>query len=181
MLIITNGHHKFILGPAAQEAYRRNRLAAFITAGYPKGFMRKIIGFLANIGLKRFGRLLARDEGIPDELVNALWLSEVCIQLGVLFRIFLGTAKYSAIIDDWGLRLYALQAASVVRKTDADFYHYRSGYGHRSVIIARSKGMQVVCDHSIAHPAVLQYLVENRGQLPPFGVSGRSIYFGNTL
>jgi glycosyltransferase involved in cell wall biosynthesis len=35
-----------------------------------------------------------------------------------------------------------------------------------SVIKARSKGIVSVCDHSIAHPEICEYLIKNNGQLP---------------
>jgi glycosyltransferase involved in cell wall biosynthesis len=55
-----------------------------------------------------------------------------------------------------------------VRKAGAEgakLYHYRAGFGHESVIVAKELGMVTLCDHSIAHPAVLQALVDSRGDL----------------
>jgi len=51
-------------------------------------------------------------------------------------------------------------------------YHYRSGFGGRSIDVARDKGMVLLCEHSIAHPATLAYLVENGGRLPAPGEVG---------
>jgi glycosyltransferase involved in cell wall biosynthesis len=49
----------------------------------------------------------------------------------------------------------------------AAIYHYRSGFGGRSLRAARARGLVLLCDHTIAHPAVIEYLVEHAGALPP--------------
>jgi glycosyltransferase involved in cell wall biosynthesis len=45
-------------------------------------------------------------------------------------------------------------------------YHYRAGFGHASVNNAKEAGMVALCDHSIAHPGVLESLVDGKGRLP---------------
>lgn len=165
-VIISNGHFKFILGPAAAEANKRNILDCFITAGYPTKKVKQWISFF---GLERYGvikRLLKREELIPESLVHPLWLSELIIQVGVVVRKVTRTTKYSEWLDDYGLRLYGHQASRIVRRSTAQIYHYRSGYGHNSVKVAKQQGMTVLCDHSIAHPALVEYLIHNQGTLP---------------
>jgi len=171
-VIISNGHFKFILGPAAEEANYRKILVDFITAGYPTRKVKKLISFL---GLSRFGgvkRLLNREELIPEALVHPLWFPELIIQTGVIIRNITKTTKYSEWVNDIALRLYGSQASQIVENSKANIYHYRSGYGHNSVKVAKQKGMVALCDHSIAHPAVLQYLINNQGRLPVNGEAG---------
>lgn len=171
-VIISNGHFKFILGPAAAEANKRNILDCFITAGYPTKKVKQWISFLR---LARFGvikRLLNREELVPEVLVYPLWLSELFIQASVAVRKITRTTKYSEWLDNYGLRLYGLQASKIVRKSPAKIYHYRSGYGHNSVKVAKQKGMIVLCDHSIAHPAICEFLVSNQGKFPLKGTAG---------
>jgi glycosyltransferase involved in cell wall biosynthesis len=55
---------------------------------------------------------------------------------------------------------------ALIKRSPAKIYHYRAGYGHKSVKVAKSMGMLTLCDHSIAHPGVLEYLVSNNGHLP---------------
>jgi glycosyltransferase involved in cell wall biosynthesis len=169
MIIVSNGHHKFITGMAAAEVYKHNMLAGFITAGYPTPKLRRLI-----IGLKldRFApikRLLHRQENLPDAFVHSLWLSELIY--GVTRIIARRAPRFESLVD-YGFRFYAWQAAPIVRNSPAKIYHYRSGYGRDSVQIAKQKGMVALCDHSIAHPAALEYLTLNGGKLPPPGQNG---------
>jgi glycosyltransferase involved in cell wall biosynthesis len=180
-VIISNGHFKFILGPAAAEANKRKILDGYITAGYPTTRVKQWISFL---GLTRYGfikRLLNREELIPEPLVHPLWLSEIIIQVSAAIRKITKTTKHSEWLDDYGLRLYGRQASRIIRGSSAKIYHYRSGYGHDSVKVAKQKGMIVVCDHSIAHPAACEFLVGNQGKLPLKGQAGSISKFWSSI
>jgi glycosyltransferase involved in cell wall biosynthesis len=82
------------------------------------------------------------------------------------------TCRMSAIgkwVERMGFRLYGWNAVSTVKRAGANgakLYHYRSGFGHKSVQAAKTAGLITLCDHSIAHPDVLEYLVENQGRMP---------------
>ena len=77
-------------------------------------------------------------------------------------------------MNNYSFRLYGRQAEKLVRtnRHSARIYHYRAGLGHESVATAKELGMIALCDHSIAHPAVLEHLVAHQGQLPPPGIQG---------
>lgn len=170
MIIVSNGHHKFITGAAAAEAYKNNLLAGFITAGYPTPKLRQWVTWLKLDRYAPINRLLQQQqEDLPDRFVYTNWLSEI------IYRVCISIAGYTPRLEyiaDYGLRFYTWQAERIVRKLTAKIYHYRSGYGHGSVRIAKQKGMITLCDHSIAHPAALAHLVSNGGKLPPFGQVG---------
>ncbi len=172
MIIISNGHSKFILGAAAAEVQKRGLLMGYITAGYPSKHFRRWVNFFGLSRLRSVRRLLGREEAIPAHLVHPLWMSEWLNQISQLVRQVGKSSTLAEFISDYALRLYGFQAAGMVRDMPAKIYHYRSGYGHHSVRAAKKKGMITLCDHSIAHPAVLQYLIENGGQLPPKGQRG---------
>lgn len=163
MIIVSNGHHKFITGMAAAEANKHGLLAGFITAGYPTPAVR---GLVSQLGLGRsdkIRRLLQRREELPDGLVHAQWLSELVYGISrAIGRRMPGLEDLS----DYGLRCYAWQAKRLLGRLPGRIYHYRSGYGHDSVAIAKRRGMIALCDHSIAHPLALDYLVSNGGRLP---------------
>lgn len=164
MIIVSNGHHKFITGMAASEAGKHGLLAGFITAGYPVPLLRR---WIIRLGLDRYAplkRLLQRQEDLPDDRVHSLWLSEVVYDAA---RVVAGRFPRFEDIADYGLRCYAWQAARVVDGLPGRIYHYRSGYGRNSVGLAKRKGMVALCDHSIAHPSALDYLVRHGGKLPP--------------
>lgn len=169
MIIISNGHHKFITGMAAAEAYKHDLLTAFITAAYPTPQIRSLINGLKLFNNAAINRLLQRQENIPDEFVYSLWFSEL---IYAITRIIARRIPRFESIVDYGLRFYARQAERIVSNIPAQIYHYRSGYGRNSVSIAKQKGMITLCDHSIVHPAALEYLILNDGKLPPLGQIG---------
>jgi glycosyltransferase involved in cell wall biosynthesis len=170
VIIVSNGHHKFITGTAAAEAYKNNLLAGFITAGYPTPKVRKWINWSKLDRYAPINRLLQQQqEDLPDSFVYTNWLSEFIYRLCVSIAGYTHRLEY---IADYGLRFYAWQAERIICKLPAKIYHYRSGYGHGSVRIAKHKGMVTLCDHSIAHPEALEYLISNAGKLPPSGQAG---------
>ncbi|MGE5490050.1 MAG: glycosyltransferase family 4 protein [Actinomycetota bacterium] len=168
MIVISNGHHKFITGMAAAEANKHGLLAGFITAGYPTPAVRRLISLCRLGRSQRIRRLLQRQEELPDVAVHAHWLSELVY--GISRAIGSRLPKLED-LSDYGLRCYAWQAKRLLRRLPGRIYHYRSGYGHESVAIAKRRGMIALCDHSIAHPLALDYLVRNGGLLPPPGES----------
>lgn len=165
-VVISNGHYKFILGTAAAELNSHGVLDLFITGGYPTGRFKKIVVFFKLKRFKLMNRFLRREELIPDGLIRTLWISELIIQFSAIVRKLTKTTKYSELIGDFGLRLYALNAVHHIKNSTGNIYHYRSGYGHESAKYAKEKGMLLICDHSIAHPGILNYLIENGGTLP---------------
>ncbi len=158
-----------MIGSAAAETYKNGLLAGFISGGYPTASIKNWVHLLK---FARYGpgrRLLQRQENVPDALVHPLWLSEFIIQASAYARALARNPAWFENIDDCALRLYAWQAARIVRDLSATIYHYRSGYGHQSVQVAKQKGMVTLCDHSIAHPSTLDYLIAHGGKLPPPG------------
>jgi glycosyltransferase involved in cell wall biosynthesis len=53
-------------------------------------------------------------------------------------------------------RRYAAVAARCVRDERPRVFHYRAGYGLASADVARAAGIRCLCDHSIAHPDVVE-------------------------
>lgn len=176
-VVVSNGFGRFHLRLAAAEAGRRETLAAFITGAYPTAGLSRVV---KACGLARFSpvaRFLARAEPVPAELTHSLWAGEPFSQLGSRARAFRclsgGFADRLHLI---ARGLYAGGAARILSHLAAQpgtgIYHYRAGFGGRSVDRARARGWVCLCDHTIAHPAVLEYLVHNEGRMPSAGESG---------
>lgn len=165
MVIVSNGFSKFPLAVAAVELYKRGMLSALITGAYPKRTSRIPVAVASRLPGKA-RRFLARGEAVPDALVRPMWLSEVDHEIA------LAAARWSvARSRRWSASAYSLYGVSASRVVarlarPGMVYHYRSGFGGRSVAVAKQRGMLTLCDHSIAHPAVIGYLTENDGQLP---------------
>ena len=174
-LIVSNGHGLFPLRTAAAEAIRNGIPAAFVTGAYPMPWLKRLLVGAGLAGGRRVGRLLAREEAIPPERVHAMWLSEPLAQFGSALARLPAARRLGDRTTELARAVYAGRATAVVRRVSAaapGIYHYRSGYGGGSVAVAKARGLVALCDHSIAHPAVLDHLVENNGRLPPVGQAG---------
>ncbi len=168
---ISNGFNKFHLSVAASEANASGVLYQFITGAYPNRFVVSIVSFFHLTKNRKFARLLDRGEGLPLPKVFALWFSESVYQIGMLLRRFGPLQPICEWLNISSLKLYGLQAMKYIKQVSphTKIYHYRAGFGGHSVKSAKEQGMIAICDHSIAHPSVLDYLVNNNGQMPPMG------------
>lgn len=161
-ILISNGSNQFHMGPLAAELVKRGKLMGIIASGWPTGFTRCLAKpFLKHAPVQRF---LNRSEAIPVKLQHISTFSEIVFQIGIrLRRISEHTEqRFSRLGFAW----YSLYASLVLKRGRASIYHYRACYGLGSVRTAKRMRVQVICDHSIAHPGVLQYMVENDGQWP---------------
>lgn len=176
-VIVSNGFGRFHLRLAGVEAGRRGALAAFITGAWPTPGLARLLAFTGLDRRPAIGRFIARAEPVPADKVHALWAGEPFSQLGSRARaIPVLAGGFADRVHLAGRALYAGGAARIVSRLDppaeGGVYHYRAGFGGRSVARARARGWTCLCDHTIAHPAVLEYLVANEGRLPPPGESG---------
>lgn len=163
-VIITNGFDRHHLLTAAVEAERLGRLGCCLTGFYPTT---RLCGRLKMMGLfrqKRIARLMDRKVALPDERLRTMPMLETIGHLG------------KRLIGDRAVRAarlrFAEKARIIIESSDAKLYHYRAGFGHGSAHAARQKGMVTLCDHSIAHPAVLSHLIGHQGCLPARGEQG---------
>jgi glycosyltransferase involved in cell wall biosynthesis len=176
-VIVSNGAHQYHLLVAGEEMDRSGILSRFITCAYPGPRLSRILRSRQLSKSPKFIHLAERRGAIADERVSALWSSEVIIQVNPILR-RVGQEAVAEAFSDAGFRWYARLAERVVRKASADVYHYRSGFGHESVFTARRNGMIALCDHSIVHPAILKYLIDNAGSFPatPHGLPVNSLW-----
>jgi glycosyltransferase involved in cell wall biosynthesis len=156
MVIISNGFNKFHMSIAAAEAYRRGLLSTFITGAYPTPAVQRMARLAGIDRTRKFSRLRARGDEIPTNLVHALPSTELI----------------SVVRPQWSaaaFRYYGLRACHFVRKAaerGASIYHYRSGFGLKSARLAKRLGLFALCDHSIAHPSMVETLPDWQGKLP---------------
>jgi len=167
---ISNGFSKFHLARAAAEMKKRGLLAAFLTGAYPpEWMMRHYSRFSRNVKL---ARLLARFEPIEQQHIYSDGFSEMIHVAGGFLRRTAGVKPMGEYLERHSLRIYGRRAVHRVRKAaraGCKLYHYRAGFGHASVVTAKEAGMELLCDHSIVHPALMEGLVQNCGRLPETG------------
>ncbi len=176
LVVISNGHGKFHLIYAAQGAEQHGMLEQLITAAYPTAFvkcvLRVVITAIRSNRLKRW--LLREVEGVPEKKIRTCTLSEPLNQLAVQFPQFGFHGSRKPQLDALAFRIYQREAERYIRNSSARLYHCRSGYGGKTITLAREKGMVILVDHSIAHPQALMLLMNGgtydatkRTPLPP--------------
>jgi len=144
-------------------------LSAYVTGGYPTNKLGRLVRGLGLNRLQNIANLLDRKERLPDGLVHPMWLSEFMNQLAQFLGRWRILSAFSERLAIFGMRQYGHRASWVLRRCDAQVYHYRSGYGGISIAESKTKQMIALCDHSIAHPSVLEYLIDNDGRMPARG------------
>ncbi|MEA3641093.1 MAG: glycosyltransferase family 4 protein [Lamprobacter sp.] len=172
MIIISNGFSKFHLAPAAAEMDRSRLLSCFFTGAYPTAF---VVRFLRTTGLersKKFQRLIARRETILESRVIAFWGAEALYIIGqwLMKNRWKKFERLGSWINNQSMINYGRSAKRIIEDArcmdNPIIYHYRAGFGHASLKRAKLKGMIRLCDHSIAHPALVDWIIEHRGLLP---------------
>ena len=157
---------------AAAEASRRGLLSSFITGAYPTPSIRKSVRALGLDKNRKVARLIARGEGIPDHLVHPLVLPEALHVMGRMAQAIASSFQAGETLNIMSLRQYGACATAHVRRAarnGARLYHYRAGFGHDSVRVAKEIGLITLCDHSAVHPQIFEWLIHHQGELPPAG------------
>ena len=175
MVVISNGFGRFHMSWAAEEAHRRGNLDAYITGAYPSPSAKRLLAATGLAGNRRIQRLLARQGTYPDDLVSASFRSEAVMQAAVALRQKHSLFKtLTDVMNRAAMRGYGKWAGRIVAGLDRapGVYHYRAGFGGASVQAAKARGMALLCDHSIAHPRLLDYFIANQGAWPAKGEGG---------
>lgn len=163
--IIVNGFHKFHLANAAECTQSKDLLSGFITGAYPTPAINKWLGHLG--GSSYLAKLAGRAAEIRSELVQPCFFAE-CLEVLARSarRHATGTADF---LEVAAMRVFGHQAARVLRASDLStvkILHYRAGFGGVSLEAAKKSGLHLLCDHSIAHPTLVDYLAKNGGRFP---------------
>jgi glycosyltransferase involved in cell wall biosynthesis len=167
-IVISNGFGKFPLAHAAAEIDRAGRLAVMFTAAYPgrlSGALRRLVP--GSVG-RRIGRLERRRTDVAPNRVVSLAVSDAVYQLGRVSTAVVGETAAHEHLDAFAMRLYGAAAGRALRRKrlNAGVYHFRAGFGHSSVSVARRLGMINLVNHSQAHPLYFEYLQQNEGRFP---------------
>lgn len=168
-VIISNGFGLCHLAIAAEEAARRDRLTHFITGAYPAGGWRRLLKWGERVGAPGMYRVLDREKDIPAARTTALWGAELLHQGRLPLMRFDATRDLGERVNLWAFEYYAARSASIIRRaaTGADLFHYRAGFGGVAARRAKQLGLFLLCDHTIAHPALLEDMIENGGRFTP--------------
>jgi glycosyltransferase involved in cell wall biosynthesis len=175
MVVISSGFHKTHVTTAAGEISGRGLLSLAITGAYPTSRLLRILRLLRLADKGRVARLLERGEPIPERELRPVQLPEILDELARPFTRLPALRRLYKAVSAATWRLYGRIAARKLREAQhARIYQYRAGFGGHSIGRARELGMVPLCDHSIAHPSLLEGLIENRGQFPELGIGDSS-------
>jgi len=166
--VISAGYNNFHLIFAAAEAEKHKRLNSLLCGPYPTQKIRRFLQLSGAGKNKKIARFLNRHEEIRDETIKAYWLGELISKISLSNQIPISESLRTK-LKLFAFSTYGHWATKHVRQaaaTGGRIYHYRAGFGGQSVDVAKQAGMITLCDHSIAHPSLLSYLVENNGKFP---------------
>jgi glycosyltransferase involved in cell wall biosynthesis len=151
---------------AAASLARSGDLSLFLTGAYPTPLVERLAAYLPK---QVSAKLARRKEAVPDEMIRALWWTEIPHLLGQALEKRVGRSALSQSLLALGMRLYGMAARKAVREgaaRGARIYHFRAGYGGASLREAKKLGLVTICDHSIVHPALVDHLVAHSGSYP---------------
>lgn len=161
-ILVSNGYGQFHMARLAEKLAAKGKLSGIITGAYPTAKLQKLACRFTEIAsIKRF---LERGISVPGVPVNSSWIGEISHQIAQKAK-YRNVKVLYHLATIGALETYRWKATKIVEKSSADVYHYRAGMGGRSVEVAKSKGMITVCDHSIAHPRLLQGLIDASGEV----------------
>ena len=152
------------LATAAREANDRGFLKLLVTGAYPTPAFRRLLRALPVQGPARLRRLEHRDERIPLERVQVLFLPELLEQLARALAHVPLLRRLSEKLTVATYRLYGRKAARALAR--AQIYHFSAGFGGSSIDRARELGMLILCDQALVHPRLLGILIDDRGRMP---------------
>jgi len=166
-VVVANGFNKFHLTVAAAVLDQAGYLQVLLTGAYPYRLMRAVVSLTGN-RWPRLAKFCDRAEKIDESRIRADFVAEAFHFSQYLLRGWPALGILAGKIDMASYRFCSWNSLAMLRASaeGARIFHYRSGFGLAAAAAARERGMVLICDHSIAHPAVLDYLIANGGRLP---------------
>jgi glycosyltransferase involved in cell wall biosynthesis len=154
-VVVSNGFGTFPLAHAARYLAEEGRLAGYITGAAVRSERLRRICCQLSPGTRRLaGRPL------PDSHnVHLAVGAEGANQLAGFCRQRRPLSAVAPWLDAKAMACYARSAARwLPTVTPFRIYHYRAGFGLKSLAIAKGCGAILICDHSLPHPRALERL-----------------------
>ena len=166
-IIISSGNDNYHMLFTAAEIDKKNRLKFLICGPYPT---RLLNFFLKNIKfLNLIKKLLNRKDNIDSKKIKSLWISEIISQLSNAIMNIYKNEFIKNKLDYLSLNIFRNKTLKLIKSdflNDVKIFHFRSGYGGKSIQFFKEKKIITLCDHGIVHPKILDYLVKNKGKFP---------------
>lgn len=161
-ILVSNGSYRFHLAPLAAELCQLGYDVHLLVAAWPYGWQKRIASLLP--ATAQVNRFLDRAEHIHPKRVSSIPFVEIVLKAGDLLA-GVNNSLFERIhcIAYFFFGCGALLEIFLLRPS---LYHYRCCYGGLSVRLARYLGVPAICDHSIAHPYLIDHLVDSEGSYP---------------
>ena len=169
-IIISSGFGNFhMLSHTAVGLSKYNRLNRVFCGLYPSKLNEKIFLFLP-LSKNKKKKFFLRKEKINEKFIFQNEFSELLDYLQTYLSKFNNNLflKLSEHVNLLSKNIYSNQVAKILKNLpfldQNKIYHFRAGFGGKSIKIAKSLGYYTLCDHSIAHPSTIDCLVQNKGK-----------------
>jgi glycosyltransferase involved in cell wall biosynthesis len=162
-VLITSGVRMFHLPYLAAALDPLECNYKFLMGLYPTHLLEKILRLLPP---RARVKVLSRGQKIPDSRVYLALASEVLAHMLQLSRQLRMPQSVINLLTRSLHYTFAYSAYRIKKRMKPDIYHYRCSYGLFSLRASAGKNCIKLCDHSIAHPYLVDLLIQNQGLLP---------------
>lgn len=166
-IIISSGFSNFQLINTGKLLFKKKILHKLILGAYPtKNEVFYLTKFFNRfVKIKKF---INRDIKINLNYIIQNRFTELINHFGLFINKFLGQKKLSQKIILFAMKFYSRNCYNFfkTKKIKNNIYHFRAGFGGKSILEAKKFNNFVICDHSIVHPIMLNHLINNKGKFP---------------
>lgn len=162
-IFISNGNNRFHLARIPPFLLAKQIPFALQTSFWPNRFTR----FLGNLfpGFPVLERLNSRDTGIQESFVINVYLSELICFVARVLRLYRISILDNLVVE-FNTAIHSGRSIRVIRRYKPAVFHYRSSYGCNALLETYSPEPVLLCDHSTAHPLLIDFLVRSGGVFP---------------
>lgn len=163
-VVLVNGYKVFYRA-LPEELDRAGRLLRLVTGAYPFVRLENMIAVL-----KPFTRLAARLKSrrfeVCEKRIEACWLGE-CINYLAIGCDHKGWHRCYKFLNGFSIDIMSRRSGRILgRSPDRQkIFYVRSGYGGHAVKVAKRLGYFTICEHTIAHPRIIEGLIRENGNL----------------
>lgn len=119
-----------------------------------------------NFSNKYLAKILLRSEKIKDvNLIHGSLIGEMLWQMGMGLQKILKSGYLLDLVFWLSALSFSRTAKLLIRNIGEQgqaVYHVRSGFGGKSIPLARQLGYKIIVDHSIAHPSFLARMAQDK-------------------
>lgn len=161
-VLLNSGAAKIYLQQTAEDLELANQLEGFI-GGFILSENSKIRGLIKELPVLK--KILSRSRGLKNrKLIHISFFGEFYWQIAIFLQNSFRRKDLSSFFFWLSSKSFSMTAIRYLRRksaTELIIYHVRSGFGGRSVDVARNLGYKIIVDHSIAHPNFLSEISGN--------------------